>query len=57
MHSQALACLPSTFSARSADLPMTPFEYSLVLVTIIVGLAISDILMSLHRKPPNSGSW
>jgi len=28
---------------------MTPFEYSLVLVTIIVGLAIADMLESLHR--------
>ena len=28
---------------------MTPFEYSLVLVTIIVGLAIADLLESLHR--------
>ena len=28
---------------------MTPFEYSLVLVTIIVGLAMTDMLVSLHR--------
>jgi hypothetical protein len=28
---------------------VTPFEYSLVLVTIIVGLAIADMLESLHR--------
>src|SRR5262245_3455454 len=28
---------------------MTPFAYSLVLVTIIIGLAIADILASLHR--------
>ena len=28
---------------------MSPFEYSLILVTIIVGLAITDMLVSLHR--------
>lgn len=28
---------------------MTPFEYSLVLVSIIVGLAIADLLASVHR--------
>ena len=28
---------------------MTPFEYSLVLVSIFVGLAITDMLVSLHR--------
>ncbi|MCC8361631.1 hypothetical protein LK996_00845 [Lysobacter sp. A6] len=28
---------------------MSPFEYELVLVTIIVGLAITDKLVSLHR--------
>jgi Ca2+/Na+ antiporter len=28
---------------------MSPFEYSLVLVTIVVGLAITDMLQSLHR--------
>jgi len=28
---------------------MSPFEYELILVTIIVGLAITDKLVSLHR--------
>ena len=28
---------------------MTPFEYSLVLVSIFIGLAITDMLVSLHR--------
>ena len=38
---------------------MKPFEYSLILVTIIVGLAMTDMLVSLHRllRAPTVVRW
>ncbi len=45
----ARAPAPGPASRAAAPLPVTPFEYVLALVSILVGLAVADLATCLHR--------